>query len=233
MNLPYTSNSLLFWLDCSEKYVQRNSHNTVIGVVERQSGELLVPTTFAGDHYPTWVNNVINQHPVFRFDGYSTFKFPLLPGSPATGTNKPIALMVVANCTDQGAAVSIGSANTGASFETFFTDETDLTSYRFDDLGDEDTGNNASITVGWHVITTIYDGINLIQRVDGVQKYSVAASNTNGQPFTSDWVIVGSDVFDPVDDHYIGDIACVIVYEGKNGSIDLNPETWLLEKFGL
>lgn len=241
MQLPITSNSLLFWLDPSEKYVLRNRSNSLISVVERLSG---VPLT--SDTAPTWADNVVNGLPAFTFAGAQNLRFNFNRNSISVGTKKPIVIMAVAKCTTYTTNLGLGSplfmvgsqTNSNTYLTTYFVSSSGnkIQISRGDDNGGGDTGSFILNDTSFHIYTAIYDGVRLKLRVDGVEKNSLAASSGVG-PFDGNQLSIGDFTTSAVSgfghDYFVGNIATVLMYEGVNGDVDLTPETWLKQYYNL
>lgn len=241
MQLPYTSNSLLAWIDPSEKYILRDRSNNLISVVERLSG---IPLT--SDTAPTWADNVVNGLPAFTFAGAQNLRFDFNKNVISVGTKRPIAIMVVAKCTTYTANLGLGSplfmmgsrTNSNTYLTTYFVSSggNKIQISRGDDNAAGDTGSFILGDTSFHVYTVIYDGTRLKLRVDGVEKDSLAASSGTG-PFDGNQLSIGDFTTSAVSgfghDYFVGNIATVLMYEGINGDIDLTPETWLKQYYGL
>lgn len=87
MQLPRTTNSLLYWMDPSEKFITKNSSNKVLAVANRTNGELAIPS-FGFE--PLWVDNAIGGKPVLRFNGAQNLVYNLNVSASSIGTNIPL-----------------------------------------------------------------------------------------------------------------------------------------------
>lgn len=243
MQLPYTSNSLLAWIDTSEKYVLRDSSNNLVSVVERLSG---IPLTSDTGAAPTWADNQVNGRPALTFAGAQNLRFNFNKDAASVGTKNPIALMAVAQCTTYTANLGLGSplfhlgsstlANTYLLAYFLASGGNKIQTARGDDAGNGDAGGFVLSDTSFHVFTVIYDGTRLKLRIDGVEKNNVAAPLTTGH-FDGNQLSIGDFTTGGVGgfghDYFIGKVATALVYEGLNGDIDLSPETWLKQLYGL
>ena len=167
-------------MDAAEKFVARDRNNLVTGLIERQSGGPMSSDTGA---QPTWVNNVINGYPALSFFSANgatngqNLRFTLGSGAVSTMTGRPIAIFAVAAITASSARygntiVDIGSLtnpNPGCLVWTG-TNDGKLVSARYVNDDTNDLTAEVAIDTNFHVYTFLYDGQNIILRIDGVQK---------------------------------------------------------------
>lgn len=240
MQLPI-KDSLLFWCDPSERFVFRDSSNKITSVIEKVSDKPLLPASTAAA--PTWVANVVNGQPVMRFAGAQSLKLSLDTRSITTGTKNPLVVSAAVRATSfpggDNAVLELGSAtlsNPGISID--FTTGPVIQAYRYDDtnlVADAALKNPAPTPTAWHIYTAIYDGTNMILRIDGVEINSIAATNGVGH-FTGDQIVIGDFTDGTVSGFahgfFTGDIGQVIVY-GGDGSPDLDVENYLKAYYGI
>jgi hypothetical protein len=239
MQLPYTSNSLLAWIDPSEKYVLRDKSNNLISVVERLSD---IPLTSDVGAAPTWADNVINGRPAFTFAGAQNLRFNFNRSAVSVGTKKPIVMMAVAKTTTfpgaGGTLFDLGSlTNANAVLTTQFLSSggNKVQNVRLDDASAADSGNVIAADTSFHLYTLIYDGTKLKLRVDGTQVDSITVTATGSfdgdQLSIGDYTVLAAGNYGHA--YLTGKVATVLMYEGANGDVDLSPETWLKQYYGL
>lgn len=235
MTLPYTSNSLLFWMDCAEKFVTRDSSNKIISIVNRVDGNPIVPQTNISQ--PTWVDNSINGYPALSFTGAQCLSYDLPDFAGCTGAKKPLILMIVAKINTFSPVSTLtmlrNKTNTNPKFYFFaaVSGVNRVLVARYDDLGNNDfTPLTFEADTSTHIYTNAYDSTSLKLRIDGIEKANVTATNGTA-PLTANRLFIGSN----------GDtgftnakIAEVILYSGDyGGALDFSPEQYLKDKYGL
>jgi len=233
-NLPYTSGSLLFWMNPTARNIlYRNS--SITSVKENVTGNPILPNFSLAEIMPTWTNNVANGYPALNFSApnQTSIKFPLPNGNPVTGTAKPITLMAVARCTDTngGTCVQLGTTNLadGSGLWIFFDGGATTVEIDYQDRSGalDSVVQNIPHDVAFHLYTVVIDGKNVKLRIDGVEMAStpivLATSKLN-----LNTISLGADVVSG--ENFTGDVAMVLCYAGSN---DLSPEAWLKSLFNL
>lgn len=240
MNLPFTSTSLLFWMDPSERFVARDSSNKITSMIERISGSPIRPRASATS--PTWQPDIRNGQPALSFGGAHALVFNFAPLVITTGTRNPIVVSVAAKANSfavgDNSLMALGSATlTNPAMSLTYTSATFLQVYRFDDVSvstDAAIKTNPSTPTSWHIYTGIYDGTNLILRIDGVQVASSVAANSTGH-FTGDQLGIGDYTDGAVGGfghgYFNGYIGQVVVYGGT--SPDIDTENYLKDYYGI
>lgn len=243
MQLPLTSNSLLFWLDPSEKFVALGPNNRITSIVDRLSG---IPL-FADNpvSFPVWSDNNINGRPALIFSGAQNLRFNFNYNAASVSIAKvPITLMMVVK-TDtftggSGSTVlDLGSktnANPGLILGTGISSGNKVRAYRFDDIGNSDFGTLIASDTNFHLYTIIYDGANIRLRIDGKQIDSVIASSSTGrfdgnQLSIGDYTQSSATAFGHT--YAICKVATILMYVGLVGDVDLNPEDYLRQYYGI
>lgn len=235
MNLPYTSGSLLFWLDPSEKFVYRDASNKVTSMIDRVNESVALSPTVASR--PTWRDNRINGRPVLSFAGAQRMRLPLNSRNIINGTNVPTVITCLMQDlgTADGSVVDLGHT-TNVNPEQGIIVFGGIVSYRFDNHSSVsgDFGNPITINQSPHVITYLFDGAHIIVRIDGVQRDSIPNTLTTGN-FSCDQFAIGdvTDAFFAFGGSFpfIGNIGQVIGYQQKDP--DFEPETYLMQYYGL
>lgn len=235
MDLPYTSNSILFWMDCAEKFVTKDSSNKIISIANRINDGIILPQTNVSQL--TWVANEINGYPALTFSGAQSIYYDLPANNGSIGIKKPLILIVVAKITSYSPVFTLtmlrSSTNTNPTFYLFggVLGTNKMIAARYDDAGANDftpTTYNADTLP--HIYTNAYNGATIKLRVDGVEKASAAATNGVAS-LTGNRLYIGTN----------GDlgfsnskIAEVILYSGESGgSLDFSPEEYLKAKYNL
>lgn len=250
MQLPYTSNDLLFWLDPARKFVSKDSSNRILSILNRVDGNLILPNTATG---PTWVDNSLNGQPTLAFDGTQSLLYNLNPNVTSVGIQKPFMITMVARNTVYGAknicacmAGSQTSSNPGYLL-LFFNNlgQNIFYSQRIVDNANSAFNNpGASLfDLNYHVFTIAYDGIYLRLRMDGVEILSslVSTSLTNQTTqITLNQICIGylapqkAVPLGAFIDYLIGNIASVMVYSANIGMpLDYSHEEYLKAYFNL
>ena len=237
MQLPI-KDSLLFWLDPSERFVARDNNNKITSVIEKISDKPLLPASTSAA--PTWTVNAINGQPAMTFAGGQSLKFSFGTRTVSTGTKNPLVITAVAKGTSfptaDNAILELGSAtltNPGISLD--ITTGPVFQAYRYDDTNlTADAATKTPATTAWHVYTVVYDGTNIILRIDGAQVASTAATNGVGH-FTGDQIVIGDFTDGTISGfthgYFTGSIAQVISYAST--SSDPDPENYLLAYYGI
>lgn len=240
MNLPITSTSLLFWMDPSERFVARDSSNKITSVVERISGSPILPRSSATS--PTWTVNIRNGQPALSFGGAHALRFNFPPRVISTGTRNPIVVSVAAKANSfavgDSSLMDLGSSTlSNPALSLDYTAASFLQVYRYDDFSvsaDFATKTNPSTPTAWHIYTGIYDGTNMILRVDGVQLNINPATNSTGH-FSGDQLAIGDYTDGGVSGfghgYFNGYIGQVIMYGGSSPDIDV--ENYLKDYYGI
>jgi hypothetical protein len=230
--LPYNTNSVVFWLDPSEKFITRDKNLNVSSVVDRISGEE-IGQSVGGN--PAWSRAGLAGLPALVFNGQS-IRLSLPNNIVLSGTKVPFSMTFVAkrNPNFSGTIVSIGSTtNNNPEMAVLSSDPTSVIFLRFDDAELDEDSITATDTGGIHVYTLTYDQKNFVARIDGVE-VARAASTTNGH-FTADQIVIGTDPdavvneFGP--DNYIGSIGQVVMYYGS--SPNQNLENLFLQQYNI
>jgi hypothetical protein len=246
MQLPLTSNSLIFWLDASEKFVNFSQNtNNFSSIEERVSGISCFSDAGA---VPTWNRNMINGRPALSFNGSQNLYFNFDKRVMSSGVNIPIVMMAVAQTTVFSASgpvlFSLGSqTNPNATFtlsDNIAGGKDVFGGIRYDDLGNGD-GIAAPIYTdsNWHLYTYIFDGLTLRARVDGVEQTAVKAniSLTLNNRLSGDQIGIGDYTQQTATTfghgYWTGNLASLVVYAGKNGDVDLNAEDYFLKLYNL
>lgn len=240
MSLPMSSNSLLFWMDPLERFVNRDSSNKVNSVVERVSGGAILP--YSGTSRPIWKDNIINGFPVLNFNTTDNIRFNFMPQTVSSGIKNPIMITVLAQATSfpiaDNCIANLGSRtqyNSALSLDV--TAGPTMQAYRYDDTS---VVADAAFIVGpptptkFHIYTAIYDGTAMTLRIDGNLASSVPATHSTTH-FSGDQIAIGNftDAAIPVfgNGGWTGNIGQLLVYYGTPA--DLGPETYLRQYYSI
>lgn len=248
MQLPITSNSLLFWLDPAEKFVMRDSTNKLISVLNRVDGLPILPNSVTP---PTWVDNSINGHPSLAFDGTQSLLFNFNLNVTSVGLKKPYIITIVAKNLVFSAAKnacicmagSQNSANPGHIVLAFNSAGQNIIYMQRTNDTSQFAFNNpaASVDTNYHVYTLAYDGNFLRIRIDGTE---ISASTTSASNMTTastlDQICVGNlapkklIALGAFINPFVGNIAAMVAYSANAGMpLDYSYETYLKEYFNL
>jgi len=238
MQLPQTSNPLLFWMDPSEKFVYKDSSNKITSILNRVNGERILPPTIG----PTWVDNSLNGHPTLSFTGSQSLIYNFNQNGASSGFKKPFIMMSVARTLSpvspqsvlmQGFDRSV-SALSSVQYTIFSSNAVSIS--KIDDIGNAGFTSGAAIDTKYHLYCNIYDGTLLKQRIDGKEVNSgdanaIVNSNMN-QISIGDLSPLAASL--AVHFYFTGNIATTLAYTTNYGcSIDYSAEDYLMKYYGL
>lgn len=245
MILPRTTNKLIFWMDPSEKHVSLTSNNRVTSIIEKVSGRAISPE--GPSFQPVWTDNSLNGRPTIRFNGGQNLRFNLDIRA-STGKGVPIVMYAVArtllfndfNNPPFGETIAaLGgqfNGNNGMLIQTGINAGNRVLLARYDNNDNFDAPNATLIDNGYHIFTAIYDLANVKLRVDGNYVSSVSAVIGTGS-FDGTQVGIGdyTSAVVPIfgHNHLTGNVGSVLVYAGMSGNIDLGPEDYLRQYYGI
>lgn len=225
----------MLWADPSEKFVYVNSNNKVTSLLDRVSGNPGRPRKPIEG--PIWRDNVINGKPILSFTNGQNLRWDINPLSAIRGVNVPVSITCLVQDlgTADGSVVDLGHKaliNPEQGFILFGG----VTSYRFDDHSNVsgDFGNAVIIDKAPHVVTYLFDGKNIIIRIDGRERDAIPNTLTGGN-FSCDQFAIG-DVTDAFfffggSFPFIGNLGMVAVYQGKTASVEV--ESFFKDYYGL
>lgn len=245
MQLPLSANQPIFWMDGSSVNVLGNN-NRVASVYEKISGNIIsaVSSTVA----PVWRDNVVNGLPAYFFEGGQSLKYNLGFGNAFYSGNTPgrgqpcvmyaVAQSLVFSGGNGNAIVTLGDqvqANAGLILQASSTVGGSVAYKRVDDANASTTSRNIVVDGGWHLYTIIFDGFQVISRLDGQPRDITAVSN-NQTPMAAQQVVIGNWTDGRTsggtsNSFFNGNIASVVIYSGT--SVDVDTETFLKSTYGI
>lgn len=225
MKLPYTPSSLVLWLDPAEKFVQRDSNNKVLSVLNRVNGNPIIQTTAAAQ--PTWSATSFNGTPGLTFNGSQGLTANDI-GLLMSGNKKQITIVqaIYQPIPALGIGVSFGTS-LNATLNYYFTDfspfgTTSGISFnmgRFDDSHSSVFAriDSTSISNVPFVYTATYTSTSVSLRINGVDIQTTP--DTDGQ-LTVNNCTIGSVINSAgISSGLTGVIGPTLIFLGSNGVI--------------
>lgn len=249
MQLPYTANSLLFWMDPTEKFVTKDGSNNVSAIVNRAgwTGNNLITTNSVTS--PVWTDNSVNGQPTIAFSGAQSMLFNMDDSAAPVGNKKPFMMVLVARCLVFSTPKSnipffMGnkySANPAQAF--FFSTQSATPTCSHQKVSNTiQAAFSAAIPpvdTGYHVFTSAYDGTSLKLRIDGVEVNNTSAVNLT-TACSLNQVALGYVTPPKVatigafTEYFTGNIATALAYIAEYGApLDYSIEDYLMDYYGI
>lgn len=238
--LPYTDDILLAWIDPGEGVLYSPGSLNVYSVLNRINGK--GATQLNAGMQPTWSATAMNGTPGLVFSGGQrlTIDLPLVT---LGGVGVPITFCMgwgggTSNDAVFGIPLTLGSKTLpNPEFLILpLSTSVDLNRLHDGNLVDLDDLFYVFDNSKPHILTGIFDGSQMILRVDGVQVATLATTHTGNRQVSIDQLALG-DLTDGAvagpqgHDYYNGVVGPVLVYKGSTPPID--AEKALMEMVGL
>lgn len=252
LQLPLTSaGSNIFWLDPSERFINRNKSNKIVAVIDRHSGSILTPPTNAPTYHRSLLGKYANEgngRPGLTFDGYQSLRQNYTTKFVLNGVGKQV--IYVGACyptsftpsgTNTNVVFNLGGATPSTAgyflFEFFNTGGNGCDIERGDDASNQDNSGIQAAESKLHIYTVIYDGLNMILRIDGVQKLKTVATNSHAGSLTIDQIAIGdyTDGSFPAFPHanYIGHLGMQAMFYSNPSHTPSEVEDYMMKYYGM
>lgn len=253
MQLPIIgSGTDVFWIDPSKKFVNFDSSGNVKSVIDRHTGTAYAPYS---NNMPTWKPNLLgkytnegNGQPGFVFNGSQSMRISIPNNHVLNGTGKQ--MMYIGACqptaftpsgTNTNVVCNLGGSTAATAgyfvFEFFNTGGNGCDIERGDDASNQDNSGIQAADTNLHIYTAIYDGYNMILRIDGIQKLKTAAVLSAAGYLTINQLAIGdyTDGSFPAFPHsnYIGNLGMQVFYYGNPIHVSTEVEDYMAKLYGL
>jgi uncharacterized membrane protein YeaQ/YmgE (transglycosylase-associated protein family) len=236
MQLDYNVSGLSLWIDPSEKFVNRDTSNGVISIIERATGQVITQPTASAR--PTWAPKALNNTPGFVFSGaHYLIADWLAPYFNGTRTGFTCVFACIANTV--GAAKGFSMAHTTSAsyrgiaprFDTSGTvkgNNHDHVGNVLDHSGVPTSGGDTSP----HIYTLLDNGMTSLVKRDGAL-ISAADKSVHGTSLFNQFTIGADRSSGSVGSFLTGVIGSMIVYQGINTGMELAAEKAMKVSVGL